>query len=170
MTYAIAYRWTGEAMKPVPYFADEAKRAFKIGEMYRLSEINERSTNTHNHYFACLTEAWRNLPEEIADRFPKVDHLRAYALIRTGYCNSASLVAGSPEEAKQIAAFMRPLDEFSVIDVKDCVVTRYTAKSQSYQAMDKQEFKASKDHVLEFVATLANTTPAELAINARVAA
>lgn len=154
MSAPIAYRWTGEAMKPAPYFAEEASRTFAVGEMYRLAEVNERSSNTHNHYFASLTEAWRNLPEEMSARFPSVEHLRKWCLIRTGFSHSSSIACDSPEEAQKVAAFVRPFDEFAVVSVGGTVVTVFTAMSQSYREMDKREFAASKEAVLELAASM----------------
>lgn len=170
MSAPIAYRWDGEAMKPVPYFADEAKRTFQVGSMYRLAEVHDRSTNSHNHYFAALTEAWRNLRDDAAERFPSVDHFRKYLLIRTGYSHSRSIACGSPEEAQKVAAFVRPLDEFAVVSVGGTVVTVFTAMSQSYRDMDKQEFAASKEAVLELAASMIGTDCKTLKENAGAAA
>jgi hypothetical protein len=168
MNLPLAYRWDGKAMVPVPYFADEAKRSFIIGDMYRLAEVNERSSNTHNHYFASLTEAWRNLPEEIAPDFPSVEHLRKWALIRTGYCDIQKIAVASEHDAKSLATFARTKDEFAVVTIAENIVTIATAKSQSYRAMDKQEFASSKTDVLECVAGMARTTTEKLAESARV--
>ena len=149
----ITLTWDGEAFRPAGRFmARLADKEFVIGMNYRMVEHNERSTSTHNHYWAALTEAHRNLPEHLAAEFPTVEKLRAFALIRTGFCNSHSIVVSSNERAEDIAAFMRPMDEFAVVDVQGSVITVYTAKSQSYRAMDRKEFQASKDAVLDLVA------------------
>lgn len=170
MSLTLAYRWDGKAMVPVPYFAKEAERAFEVGQMYRLGEQHERSTNTHNHYFAALNEAWKNLPELYSKRFPSVEHLRKWALIRTGYSNSRSIACDSAEEAQKVAAFVATFDEFAVVSVRETVVTVFTAMSQSYRDMDKREFAASKEAVLELVASMAQTTPADLRENAETVA
>ncbi|WP_234840443.1 hypothetical protein [Sinorhizobium meliloti] len=51
----------------------------------------------------------------------------------------------------RLAAFIRPIDAFSVVDVKEATVTRYVAKSQSMKAMGKQDFQESKTAVLDFL-------------------
>ncbi|MCZ4089302.1 hypothetical protein [Sinorhizobium psoraleae] len=50
----------------------------------------------------------------------------------------------------RLAAFIRPIDAFSVVDVKEATVT-FVAKSQSMRAMGKEEFSASKSAVLDFL-------------------
>ncbi len=170
MTLPLAYRWTGEVMKPVPYFLEQAKRTFTTGELYRLAEVNERSQASHNHYFASVTEAWRNLPEDMTERFPSAEHLRKWCLIRTGYSHSRSIACDSPEEAQKVAAFVRPFDEFAVVSVGGCVVTVFTAMSQSLAAMGAKEFQASKEKVLDLVASMIRTDRAALEANAETAA
>ena len=45
-----------------------------------------------------------------------------------------------------------------------------TAKSQSYRAMDREEFQASKSAILEIVAAMIEVTPATLKREAGTAA
>ena len=141
-------------MEPLPRFAKQADADFVIGEVYRLGVIEERSQASHSHYFACLHDAWLNLPEELGRRFPTVEHLRKQALIRTGYHDERSIVCASEDEAQQVAAFVSPMDDYAFVTVFGNVVTVYTAKSQALRAMGKDVFQASKDAVLSYVADL----------------
>ena len=53
--YPVNFRWDGEAMVPLnPRLAD---RYYVVGETYRLEPREERSPNSHNHYFAAVHEA-----------------------------------------------------------------------------------------------------------------
>lgn len=170
-TAPITLTWDGEAFRPAGKFmARLADKEFVIGMNYRMVEHNERSTSTHNHYWAALTEAHRNLPEHLASQFKTVEKLRAFALIRGGFCNSHSIVLSSNERAEEIAAFMRPLDDFAVVDVQGSVITVYTAKSQSYRAMDRAEFAKSKDAVLDIVSEMVGVNRGDLQANAGRAA
>lgn len=172
MSGAIECYWDDKAMtfRPTsPYWAKRANRDFVGGEVYHLVQHEPRSASSHNHYFAALQQAWKNLPEMLADRFPSSDHLRKYALIRTGWHNSQSMTAGSHAAALRLASFVRPLDEFAVVDVSDCVVTLYTAKTQSMK-MGKKDFQLSKDDVLSYVAGLIGVAKQELAANSNKAA
>lgn len=164
----IPFRWDGESMTPRPGYARRADQCFVIGQDYVLAPVEERSLASHNHFFASIAEAWKNLPPEGAERFPTADHLRKYALIKTGFHEERSIVCGSKAEAPRVAAFLKPIDDYAVITVRDAVVTVYTAKSQSAKAMGKEAFQASKDAVLDFVAGLIGVTPDELQ-NARAA-
>ncbi|HEV7319438.1 MAG TPA: hypothetical protein VGO04_12620 [Ensifer sp.] len=150
----VLLQWNGEAFQPANrHWVSQCDKRFVVGEFYTLAEHNDRSMNTHRHYFASVAEAWRNLPEHFAGLpfTESAEHLRAYALIRTGYCDAHTIVCSSKAEASRMAAFIRPIDGFSIVDVKEATVTRYVAKSQSMKAMDKQEFQQSKVAVLDFL-------------------
>ena len=167
----IRYRWTGEAMEPVGARAKgECDAAFVVEEVYALDEVRSRSGTSHNHYFACLAEAWRNLPEDQSERFPTPEYLRKWAMIKQGFRDERSIVCGSNALALRIAAFVRPMDEFAVVTAANSVVRVWTAKSQSLRAMGKVDFEASKNAVLGYVATLIGTSTDELAKNAGQAA
>lgn len=138
----------------VPLRPRLADREYTDGETYRLGVIEERSTNTHNHYFAALAEAWANLPDEVAERFLNEEHFRKFCLIKTGYCDQRQVVCSAKAEAERIAAFVRSMSPYVLVTVKDRVVTAFEAKSQSYRSMPKEEFQASKTAVLEYAASL----------------
>jgi len=164
------FRFDAERAVMVPANPNYACRVFVDGERYRLGIIEDRSTSSHNHYFAMIAEAWNNLPEAIADRFPTSEHLRKYALIKAGYYNSRSIVAASKDEAERIAAFVAPMDEYAVVMHSDCIVTVYTAKSQSKKSMGAKEFQASKDAVLGVISAMISTPQDVLKQNAGRAA
>jgi hypothetical protein len=156
------WQWDGEAMHPLKRFAGEADRSFVIGETYKLAEIEDRSDATHKHEFSWLREAWLSLPDDIAERFPTAEHLRKMGLIKGGFCDSRQVVCASKAEAQRIAAFIKPMDAYALVTVKDAIVTVYTAQSQSRKAMDKATFHASKQKIIEFVSELLGCTTDEL--------
>ena len=163
-------QWDGEAMRPVGRFAKTADREFVVGQVYRMAEIEGRSAKTHAHYFACLHDAWLNLPEDQAEQFATEDHLRKFALVKCGYSDVRSIVCSSRAEAQRVAAFIKPMDGFAVVTVSGCCVEVYTAKSQSMRAMGKQAFQESKTAVLDYVASLTGVSANDLAKNAGQAA
>lgn len=163
MSAPLPFRWDGEAMRPLrPRDSAEADRRYVVGEVYRLEPIEDRSAASHRHYFAAINEAWASLPDGLAERMPTPEHLRKYALIKAGWSDSRSFVAASKAGARDLAAFVRPMDEFSIVTAEGAVVTVYTAKSQSMRAMGKQAFQKSKDDVLAVIADLLGTTPDRL--------
>lgn len=160
--------YDGEAMVPkVPRLAD---KHFVVGEQYPLAVQEERSRASHNHFFASVQEAFDNLPEDIAGDFASPDHLRRWALIKAGFRDERSIVADSKAEAIRLSAFIKPMDPFAVVMVRDSVVTVYTAKSQSARAMPKGEFAKSKEAVLAVISKLIGTDVTELSDNAGKAA
>ena len=158
----IVFQWTGSAMEPAGRFARECDRYFVVGERYTLSEWQDRTQRSHNHFFACVAEAWKNLPEDQAERFPTPEHLRRFALIKSGHHDRTEFVASSKAEALRLAAFLRGFDEYAVVVVRDNVVARLTAKSQSRRAMGAKDFAQSKNDVLHLCADLIGVAPESL--------
>lgn len=165
MTQPVAFVWkevadpdegTGElvlAMVPVPRYRNVAKRQFgEPGSEHVLEPIAERSMASHSQYFAALKDAFDNLPENVAHRWPTVEHFRKYLLILADKCETRWIACRDEEHAAKTALFMREVDEFAVIGIsKDdkTVVVVKRAKSQSMRAMGKREFEESKRAVLD---------------------
>lgn len=158
----LLWRWDGEAMWPRPAFVRAANEQFVVGETYRLVEFEDRSQTSHDHQFAWLSEAWKTLPERCAADFPTPMHLRKRALIETGYFRETVLDVGTKEAAIQVATTLRAKDEFAWIVVRGHVVVMREAKSQKRTAMEREEFQASKDAILGWVASLLGVEPDQL--------
>ena len=153
--------WDGEALRPRAgsYWSRLADDRFVIGEQYLVTEQLESSARSRSHFFAVLKDHWDSFPDALLERFPSVEHLRKYALIKSGFHNRESVVLGSHADAERVAAFMRPKDEFALVVVTECEVARYTAKSQRPAAMGRTEFQKSKDAVLDFCNKLLGIEP-----------
>lgn len=162
MDRPIYFTWDGDAMIPRERERRACDDRFVVGAIYALAVQEDRSAASHRHYFASIREAWMNLNETDSARFPTPEHLRKYALISTGYADERSIVCASKAEALRVAAFIRPMDDFSVVVARDGVVKVFTAKSQSQRAMGKADFQASKDAVLSFVANMIGVTESAL--------
>jgi len=159
----ILYRWDGETMTPATQrFAREADKQFVVGEEYPLIVHEHRSAASHRHYFAAIYDAWESLPETMAGEFPTPEHLRKRALIMAGYRDERTIVASSKAEARRLAAFIKPMDDYALVSVKDNVVIVFTAKGQSLRAMDKAEFQQSKEAVLQVLGDMLSVSPADL--------
>lgn len=151
----ILFRWDGEAMVPASqYWAKRADEAFVVGETYKLVEHHDHSQSSRNHYFACLAEAWQTLPEHLLEEYPTAEHLRKKMLIRCGYADERSIVCASKAEAQRVAAFIKPMDSYAIVTVREAVVRVYTAQSQAMKAMGAKVFQESKTKVLDAVADL----------------
>lgn len=136
------------------WFSRLAERSQTSSYAYRLMVASEeRSLASHNQYMAAVSEAWSNLPEYLMEEFPTPDDLRKWALIKTGYCDVAKVVG------RKLLRF----NGYSIVTTDDDGVTTVrTARSQSFAAMGKKEFQASKDAVLDYLARLINVRPHEL--------
>ena len=163
MIAPIVFQWDGEAMVPASQFwSRKADQEFVVGETYKLVEHHDRSTASHNHYFASIGSAWSTLPDMHLEQYPTAEHLRKKALIWKGYRDERTIVAASQAEAERVAAFIKPMDDFAVVTVRDAVVRVWTAKSQSTKAMGAKDFQQSKSDVLDFISEILGTTADEL--------
>ena len=164
------WSWDGECMWPQGRFAKLAQEGFTKGRVYRLVEDEERSSATHRHYFAAVREAWLNLPEIWAERFPTAEHLRKWCLIKAGFRVESTWVLPSASEAVRTGTILRKLDDFAVVVIDRQTVSHFRAKSQSKREMNRKEFQASKEAVLDLLAQMIEVTPDELKSNAGRAA
>lgn len=152
MTAPIPFQWDGEAFRPAsPYWARRADLAYVVGETYPLVPHEARSSASHSHYFARIAEAWQTLPDDLLAEYPTSEHLRKKMLVKAGYADERSIVCASKAEAGRIAAFIRPMDEYAVVIVREAAVRVYTAQSQSMKAMGRKTFQESKDAVLGLI-------------------
>jgi hypothetical protein len=164
----IRFIWRDGVLVPDGRRAAEYCDQFGEGEIIMMERHEERSTVSHNHYFASIKTAWENLPEN-DPRFPNPEALRHWALIKAGYCTESHVVCDTEEQANTIAGFMGHADGVIVV-VKGNVVKKFTAKSQSVKAMNKQEFQVSKVAVLDIIAELIEVSRKRLESNAGRAA
>ncbi len=162
-TAHIPMSWTGEAFEPVARFRKLCDEEFVVGQHYRVTAEEERSEASHGHYFVVLGKAFSTLPDDAAERFPTEDHLRAYCLIKAGFCDITTTPLGSKADALRVVALVKTLDPFALAVPRDNVVTIYRAQSQSYKAMGKERFQASKTAVLDILADMLGVEPAALA-------
>lgn len=152
----LQFAWDGECLRPKhPKIAD---KHLCIGESYCFIEHRESSEASRGHYFATLHDLWMNLPESLAEEHATVEHFRKWCLIKAGYHDQQSFVCSSKAEAVRLAAFLKPIDDFSVVSVNECAVIRLVAKSQSKRAMGAKDFGESKQKVLEIASELVGVT------------
>jgi len=131
-----------------------AEQVFQIGHVYRLEPWMDRSPASVAHYFASINDAFNNLPAPHAPRFGSPEALRKYALIQCGYRDERSIVCRSKAEARRVAAFVQPFDDYAIVSVQEAMVVVWTARSQSRRTMDRATFQRSKDDVLAFIGNL----------------
>ncbi len=156
----IVFQWDGDAM--IPRHPRIADKAYVVGEVYTLVQHEDRSTSSHNHEFAWLHDAWLNLPEALADLYPSPEHLRKRALIEGGFYDETIVDAGKNAVAIRVAAAFRSREEFALVIVRGPAVVIRTAKSQSRRHMNKQEFQASKEAIMEIVSGMLGVSPDSL--------
>lgn len=159
----LVYEWSDEgSWVPLPRFRKRCDAEFAVGERAILVKHEERSMNSHRHFFAQVKELWMTLPEGMEDQFPNAEILRKWALIKSGFCDVQTYVAATKADAQRAAEWGRSKD-YAIITIRDRVVTKYTPKSQSVAAMGKADFQASKDAVFRVISELIGVHPTTLA-------
>lgn len=154
----IICEWTGAAFVPRgnSHMA-KAHDTFGEGEIVSLRVQNERSQNSHNHYFAAIHDLWVTLPERLSEMPYALNSetLRKHALIVNGFADCETIDAGTKAAAERIAAYVgglaRRVHGYAIVKVEGCVVRCWTPHSQSMKAMGKDTFQRSKTAVLEWI-------------------
>lgn len=153
--------WTGAAFEPHKRFLSMLREHYEIGSDVALEEIVQRSGASHRHFFAAIKGAWENLAEEHAAGFPTSEHLRARAMIETGYCTMTDEIFDSHEDAQKAGRWVRQRSPYAVIQIRGNVMRVFDAESLAMHgpnAMRKERFEQCKRDVLDWVAPLARTT------------
>lgn len=128
-----------------------------------IKDKKSRSKRSHDHFFARVVECWETMPDDLKERFPNAEYLRKWALVKSGYCNQTTFVLESKDDTKNVITLVRTLDPFSIIIVRDNIVTVYTAKSQSLKDMGAKDFQESKDAIFRVIGELLGTDVSEAA-------
>ena len=124
-------------------------------------QVEHRSPESHKHYFACIADAWGNLPEALADEHPSPEHLRHFALIKAGYCTETKVVCATNGDALALASYASKSDTFALVNIVGRVVTIWRAESQSVKAMGGKKFQESKEAVLRVISEMIGADAAQ---------
>lgn len=125
-----------------------------VGDVHGWQMAEHRSKSSHDHFFAVINEAWKNIPEDMADDFPSPEHLRKWALIKAGFCSETRIVCANNGEAMTLATKAKAMDKYSVVSIDGKAVTIWTADSQRRDAMGRQAFQEAKERVLHIISNL----------------
>lgn len=109
----------------------------------------QRSTASHNRYFAHIIDLFHNLPASHAQApyAASAEAFRKHALVSAGYCDSETLAMPSHEAAIAAAPFVSSLARkahgYAVTVVRGTLIVCTTPHSQSFKAMGKERFHES---------------------------
>lgn len=162
-TLPLVYDGDGMFSTQSAHWHRRADEHYVVGQTYTMEEVQQRSSAAHARFFACVSEAWASLSDDLAARFPTPDALRKYALVMTGFRDAKTVPCATRAEALRWAAVVQALDSFAVVAIDGATVTVLTPQSQSYRSMGKKRFHESADAVLEYIATMIGVTGGELA-------
>ena len=144
--------WTGDAFIPEKRHEKALDAEMVIGDQYYIEPQKPASEKARRFFHAQLADLWQGLPEEIAERWPTVESFRKAGLIACGYCHKVEAVCATNQQAQALAASYTRLDDYVVVEIRDSVISVWTARSQRRNAMDAAERKAANAAVLEWAA------------------
>lgn len=128
-----------------------------VGAVHGWQMAEHRSKASHDHFFAIINEAWKNLPEDMGDDFPSPEHLRKWALIKAGFCSETRVACANNNEAMTLATKAKEMDKYSIVAIDGKAVTIWTADSQRRDAMGRQAFQEAKERALHIISNLIGT-------------
>lgn len=123
-------------------------------------KAKQRSKASHNHQFAEIADLWSNLPMHHAGApyAASAEAFRKHGLIKTGFCDVDTLVFETHEKACASAPFVanlaRKAHGYALTVARGPLVICHTPHSQSFKAMGKEQFHASKQAVLDWAYAL----------------
>lgn len=161
MTEIVA-TWLGDHFVPLKRYEKLANEQFVVGDRYVMQIGSQISASKRAMFHATLQDIYVNLPDDIAANYLDKEHFRKCLTIGCGFATEVQFVAASKAEAMRLAAALRTTDAYSVVQVKDAVVTQWRAKSTSARAMDGREFSALVDAVLAKAGDLVGVEPKAL--------
>lgn len=124
----------------------------------------QRSKESHNHQFAEIADLWANLPISHAGApyAASSEAFRKHGLIVMGFCDTDTVVFETPAQAQAgaplIARLARKAHGYALTVSKGPLVICSTPHSQSFKAMGKDRFHASKAAVLDWGHSLLGVT------------
>lgn len=116
----------------------------------------QRSQVSHNHQFAAINDLWANLPHThaLAPYAASATAFRKHGLIAMGFCDTNTVSFDSRDAAIAAAPFIADLARkahgYALTVVRGPLVVCSTPHSQSFKAMGKDRFHASKAAVLDW--------------------
>lgn len=132
------------------------------GEVHGWQMAEHRSKASHDHFFAIVNEAWKSLPEDMADDFPNPETLRKWSLIKAGFCSETKIVCANNSEAMTLAVKAKTMDKYALVAIDGKTVTIWTAESQRKDAMGRAKFQAAKEAAIHIISQLIGTDAAAL--------
>jgi len=108
-------------------------------------------------YFAIIRESWQNLRPPWSDMFSSSEALRKYCLIKAGWCDTTTVVAGSRKAAQDVAEAMRRLDRYALVEIRGDVLTIHVAKSQTRRHQPKALFVPCAEQVYRILSEMLGT-------------
>lgn len=141
-------------MKPLERFKALCDHQFVVGEEYPLGLFANRSPKSLQYYMGRVQAGFDNLPENLKEKYPSPEHLRAWCLCRVGYATHRQYVMKNAAEARKMAREERKDHPYAVIAIKDETVDVWNARSQSRNVMEEAEFEESKSKVLDLISQI----------------
>jgi hypothetical protein len=105
-----------------------------------LADPAEQSDAARRRFFAIMADAYLNLPDRWKPLIASKEHLRKWVLCQVGHCDTTATDCGSRAAAERVAALVRHVDTFAVVEVRGSIVTTMVARSIRKRVCPKAMF------------------------------
>ena len=156
--------WVNGTFIPLKRDAELIADQLREGDRVILEFSFPQSDKKRGLYHAMIAEIYANLPEHLANNFFDVTHFRHWLTIKAGFAIENQTVCESRAEARRLAAALTKDDyeHYSIVEVKDRVVTKWTALSTKKHKLGGQKFSDLVDKVLALGADMIGVAPEDL--------
>ena len=162
MTEIIATFMHDGRFLPAKRYEKVCAEQFVVGERYVVDVGSMQSAAKRAMFHATLREIYASLPDDLAERWLSYDHFRYYLTIKSGFADESQEICETKAEAERYARRVRAREPYSLVTIKDNVVTIWTARSTKHHMMKGDEFSALVDAVLGKAADLIGVEPKAL--------
>lgn len=154
-----------------PRFRDKLDAEFVCGATYVMEAVEERQAARDKAYHAEMRDAWANLPEHLAERFPNPTDFRRYCLAQCGFAHVSRMAMKTTKDALAALSVMAGLGIMASLDGAVLVIVKpMSQKISGPDKMEKEERLRSYRMTLDYAASLIGTMSEDLQRNAREAA
>lgn len=125
------------------------------GGVYNVSLAKDRSPESHKQFFAVLADAFYQIPDE-KQQWTNPEHLRKWCLCKAGWCDQKDTVLTTHDDALKLAAVIKCLDKYAVLNVSGNVVKHWVPKSMKVArgnngGMTAKDFQRVKQDIFDIL-------------------
>jgi len=155
VSYLVKYTPDGHLVPASKASHAALERDYRVDDVFRVEQVDDPTGSSRRHWRYLIDDAWKTLPEALADEFPEPEHLYQYAKIKAGHCTIEKILCANATAAGITAKTRKNRNPYSIVQRHGSVVTIYeplpTGKGSG---VSRKEFQQLKERVLKIVSEI----------------